>query len=142
MNTEDIRQMIKKHEGCVLEVYNDTEGIPTVGYGHALLPGSKITLLVADILFNYDYETAVQDYNRFCAKYNISVNYTRKSVLINMFFIGYSRVCGFKKMVAALQRADYSTAAMEMLDSKWANKQAKGRAYELARIMEKGEVIE
>ena len=41
-------------------------------------------------------------------------------------------------MLAAVEEGDYKKAAKEMLDSKWAF-QVKGRAVELAKIMETGE---
>ena len=44
---------------------------------------------------------------------------------------------GFKKMLAALDKADYKTASKEMLNSKWAT-QVKSRAQFLAKIMETG----
>lgn len=31
------------HEGIVLEVYNDTKGIPTIGVGHKILPGEDFS---------------------------------------------------------------------------------------------------
>lgn len=42
---------IKAHEGCVLHVYNDAAGIPTIGWGHARWTGeSPITQAQADAL--------------------------------------------------------------------------------------------
>lgn len=55
-----IKDQIKEQEGCVLHVYADTLGIPTVGYGHKVLPdddlkiGDTITIERADELFNQD----------------------------------------------------------------------------------------
>ena len=60
-------------------------------------------------------------------------------VLLDMAFnVGLPRLRGFKRMWAALEGRDYSEAAKEMLDSKWA-RQVKTRAYTLARMMESGE---
>lgn len=135
MSRQQNRELIKQQEGLRLTVYYDSEGIPTVGFGHALLPGSPITRLVADILFNLDYEIAEGDYARFSRAYSITLDPVREGVLTNMFFnMGYRRVCSFKKMIKALQKEDYQTAALEMLDSKWAV-QVKGRARRLADRM-------
>ena len=63
----------------------------------------------------------------------------RLGVLIEMCYnLGLSGLAGFKKMLAAVEAGDYKKAAKEMLDSKWAF-QVKGRAVELAKIMETGE---
>jgi lysozyme len=52
-----------------------------------------------------------------------------------IFNIGYTRVLGFKKMLAAIKRDDYQTAAKEMLDSNWA-RQVGNRATKLAALMQ------
>ena len=54
------------------------------------------------------------------------------------FNMGVPRLCKFKKMWAAVYDDDYSTAAKEMLDSRWAT-QVKGRATKLANAMHNGE---
>ncbi len=134
MNTDQIADMIKKHEGLSLTVYNDTEGIPTVGYGHALHPGSKIPIHVANALFNQDFWSAYRDYE----KLGLELDPVRKAVVIDMLFnLGWKRFHTFKKMIAALRIDDYVSASKELLDSKYAG-QVKGRAVNLARMMEIG----
>lgn len=50
-------EFIKRWEGCRLEVYKDTAGVSTIGYGHAYWTGSpKITQEVADMLLKDDLE--------------------------------------------------------------------------------------
>ena len=62
----------------------------------------------------------------------------RQMVCINMAFnLGMPRLNRFKKMWAAIHKGDYGTAALEMLDSKWAD-QVKGRALRLSNIMKTG----
>jgi lysozyme len=36
-------QMIKNFEGCVLTVYNDAAGLPTIGIGHLIRPGEDFS---------------------------------------------------------------------------------------------------
>ncbi len=134
MNTDQIADMIKKHEGLSLTVYNDTEGIPTVGYGHALHPGSKIPIHAANILFYQDFWTAYEDYE----KLNLDLDPVRKAVVIDMLFnLGWKRFHTFKRMIAALKLGNYRIASKEMLNSKWAGQVGK-RATKLARMMEIG----
>ena len=46
------------------------------------------------------------------------------------FNLGLTRLLKFKKFLAALEKKDYETAAIEMMDSRWAV-QVKGRANRL-----------
>ena len=129
--------LIRKHEGLSLKVYYDTEGIPTVGYGHALQIGSRIPISVAERLFWQDYKTALEDYD----KLNLDLSEIRKGVLVNMLFnMGLPRLLGFKKMLAALREKDYRKATSEMINSKW-YRQTKSRAIELKEIMRTGEYL-
>ena len=62
----------------------------------------------------------------------------RQFVLINMCFnMGINRLKGFKKMIQAIKKRQFSLAAEEMLSSCWAA-QVKNRAKKLALLM-KGE---
>ena len=53
------------------------------------------------------------------------------------FNLGIPRLNMFRKMWAEIEEEDYDTAALEMLDSRWA-KQVKGRATELSDLMRIG----
>jgi len=53
------------------------------------------------------------------------------------FNMGVPRLCKFKKMWAAIYAGDYNTAAIEMLDSRWAT-QVGTRAIKLSKAMEEG----
>jgi lysozyme len=55
-----------------------------------------------------------------------------------IFNIGMPRFKQFKKMIAALEEGDWSEAANQMMDSKWA-KQVGKRAERLRDMMETGE---
>ena len=138
MNDNNIRTEIKKHEGYSATVYVDSVGVPTVGYGHALLQGSKIPHMVAELLFDQDFDIAVKDYEILTLRWSINLDPVRRGVLVNMLFnMGMSRVSRFQKMLTALQAGDYDKAADEMLDSRWATQVGK-RADELAKIMRNG----
>ena len=41
---EQIKQRIKAHEGFRDEAYNDSLGIPTIGWGHMILPEDNIQM--------------------------------------------------------------------------------------------------
>jgi lysozyme len=137
-NDKEIKEEIKKHEGYRETVYMDSVGIPTGGYGHAFLDGSKLPALVCEMLFEQDYNIAKQDYEFLANREGLDLDPVRRGVLINMLFnMGINRVSKFKKMMAALSNKAWGLAADEMLDSKWARQVGKRATY-LAERMRNG----
>ena len=135
MNLDEAADLTRDFEGLVLEVYLDTEQVPTAGYGHAFHVGSKIPLTVANGLFRQDFIGAIEDY----ALLNLDLDGVRRAVITDMLFnLGLNRFLGFKKLMVAVRIEDWETASKEMLDSKWA-KQVKSRAIKLAEMMKTGE---
>ena len=130
MITDALIASVKRHEGLRLKVYKCTAGKNTIGYGRNL-DDVGISADEAEYLLKHDLENAEIDAQRFPIYEKL--NQVRKDVLIEMVFnLGYSRLSGFKKMFAALERKDYDGAANEMLDSKWARdvgERAKTLAY-------------
>ena len=128
-------ELIKKHEGLILKPYKCSAGKLTIGYGRNI-EDNGITLSEAEQMLNNDIQNCYAE----CIKLKCwnALNEARQAVLLDMCFnLGISRLKNFKKMLAALERGEYKTAATEMLDSNWA-KQVKGRATELSEIMKKG----
>jgi len=122
---------IKHDEGYREEIYFDTEGIPTGGFGHAFHIGSKLPQYIWELILEIDINIAETDYTRL----NLDLDEYRKNVIVNMLFnLGLPRLLKFKKMLKALREHDYERAADEMLDSKWA-KQVGQRAERLAKTM-------
>lgn len=71
-----------------------------------------------------------------------SLDEVRREVVIEMIYnLGPLKFMGFRKMLAALSRRDFSEAAKEMLASLWAQ-QVKGRALTLAETMKTGKFPE
>lgn len=131
------KKMTKDFEGLRLKVYTCTAGKLTIGYGRNL-EDTGITEAEASMMFEHDFVTAEasarvllkslgKDWETFPEQ--------RLYVLTDMIFnMGYTRVLGFKKMLAAIKKDDYKTAAKEMLDSNWA-RQVGNRATKLAALM-------
>ena len=127
---------LKDDEGEELLPYKDTEGNLTIGIGHLLANG--ISREISKLIFYEDFINAQKDCWAKIPCY-AGLNEARRYVLANMCFnMGINRLLGFKKMLSALEKEDYTTAAAEMLDSKWA-KQVHSRATRLQKIMIKGE---
>ena len=53
------------------------------------------------------------------------------------FNLGYPRLSKFKNFLAAMQENDFETAAVEMMDSKWANQVGKRAERLKQRVLEK-----
>ena len=136
LNLDRCFDLLKIDEGEVLTPYKDSEGNLTIGVGHLLSNG--ISREVSKIIFYEDFLKSQMDcWDKIPCYANL--NEARRYVLANMCFnIGISRLLGFKKMLSALDKEDYSKAAEEMMDSKWAV-QVKSRATRLKEIMIKGE---
>lgn len=135
MITDALISSVKRHEGLRLKMYKCTAGKNTIGYGRNL-DDVGISADEAELMLKHDLENAEMDAKRFPVFEKL--NQVRKDVLIEMVFnLGYSRLCGFKKMFAALERKDYDEAANQMLDSKWARDVGE-RARTLAYFMRIG----
>lgn len=130
-------ELIKKHEGLMLKPYKCTAGKLTIGYGRNL-EDNGISQYEADTMLYNDMQKCYAE----CVKFSFwnKLGEIRQAALLDMCYnLGITRLRNFKKMLSALEKEDYKTAAKEALDSTWA-KQVKGRATELAKIIETGEI--
>lgn len=140
------RERIKQDEGFRSMVYLDTEGVRTVGYGHAFFEsprpavGTIFSKEQCDEFFEEDMNLVERWYYfRLEPKFDLlDLDPVRRGVLKNMLFnLGLRKLLGFKRMWEAIRRGMFQWAAVEMLDSRWAT-QVKGRATRLAKMMEFG----
>ena len=116
--------------------YVDTVGKLTIGVGRNLtdrgLSEPEIDLLLAN-----DLTLVVAELDRHLPWWR-EMNDVRQRVLANMCFnMGWPRLRGFVRTLAAMQRGDYVGAANGMRESRWA-RQVGMRATRLARQMETG----
>lgn len=119
------------HEGLKLKPYRCTENKLTIGVGRNI-EERGITKAEALVLLDNDIEAVASELGKY--SWFRDQDEIRKRVLIDMGFMGVPRLLGFKKMITALEKKDFQTAASEMLDSKWAG-QVGERATRLARMM-------
>jgi lysozyme len=131
---QDLQQWIKNCEKLNLESYIDTNGHLTIGWGRNLENG--IRLDEAELMFKNDLKQTIQELDAQHWFVNLPDNV--QAALINMNFnLGITKLNGFKKMIAALQTKDYTTAALEALDSRWA-KQVGQRATDISVMIREG----
>ena len=158
-NTSQLLDMLIRDEGLELKVYKDTLGIDTIGAGRNLrdrpltvaqlqhlglsdmqdLYDNGITLYGARYILRIDVDIAERELitAHSCVEF---LNAPRQMVCVNMAFnLGVPRLKLFINMWSAIHRKDYERAAVEMLDSRWAE-QVKGRATRLSDIMRTGEL--
>ena len=143
---DKLLESVKKHEGYRNKVYLDTLGKRTVGVGHLCVEDFwednkeyeekfLMDILQKDLQGSID---GAEDLINNCpsgGKANISDN--AKIIIIEMVFqLGKTGVSKFRNMWKALQKnpPQYSVAASEMLDSRWA-KQTPNRAKEMSNHM-------
>jgi lysozyme len=130
---ESISDMLVRHEGLRLRVYNDSVGIPTIGVGRnlrdrGLTKEEAMYLLDNDIK---DFTKQLSDRLDWFDFKPIEV----RNVLIDMGFnLGIAGLMSFTNTLSHIEKGNYKTAAITMLESKWA-KQVGNRAIELSNIL-------
>ena len=134
-----IKEIIKKHEGFRDQVYVDTLGYRTIGYGHKVLDtdpfkdGEVYPQEMLEKVFDEDFAKAKEGADRLLD--HLDPPEDAVNVIISMVFqLGEAGVSKFKNMFVALENEDYSEAAAQMLDSRW-HIQTPARCQELANIM-------
>ena len=129
----DLLESIKKHEGFVEHVYDDSLGIPTIGYGFAIKDLTLDEDIAEEILIRKLERLKRNANSRF--KWLEDMPVVVQEVILNMCYqLGVTGVSKFRKAISALQEGDWDEAANEMLDSLWA-RQTPNRATELSNIV-------
>ena len=142
----------RDYEGFRNKIYIDSEGHPTIGYGHKItqdemkrgLYGHGISKELADKIYIQD-RKRISD--RLFNKYPQYKNYPEevKTALIDTSFnMGESFLDKFKNMKKALDNKNYPEAATQLLDSRYANQvgqRAKDNAMKIASAYSPGSVV-
>lgn len=125
-------QDLRDDEGLSLTLYADTEGVPTIGYGVNLQIG--ISRAEAEMLLEHRAAERLGELSTRLPLFG-RLDPVRQRVLLNMAYqAGVGGLLGFKRMLAALERGDYETAAREALDSKMARQSPKRAARHAAAL--------
>ena len=139
MKPELIKQL-RRDEGEVLTVYNDTLGFATIGVGRLVdkRKGGGITLEESAYLLNNDIDKRQAELLR-RAPWTANLDPVRFAALLNMAFqMGVDGLLGFTNTLAMVRSGDYPAAATGMLNSLWA-KQTPERANRLSTQMRTGQ---
>lgn len=154
--------LLRKHEGCELQVYPDTENEPTIGIGRCLstkgltkeecdylklstydknsviakLEVRGITQDEAEYLLSNDIDYFTEQLGKRLFGFNVLPEQA-KIVLTDMCFnLGVDGLLEFTKTLSLINIGKYKEASKEMLNSTWA-KQVGNRAYELSGMLAK-----
>jgi lysozyme len=139
MNVDKLREQLKIDEGVKYEIYNDHLGYATFGIGHLVVKGDQehgqpvgtpITEERVNSVFDSDVETYVKEAKKVFSNLD-DLPEEAQQVIVNMCFnMGAPRLAKFKKFIGGVDSGDWDTAAVEMMDSRWA-KQVGVRAERL-----------
>mgnify|MGYP003632221806 FL=1 len=152
VNVKELYEEISADEGKVLHAYLCSELHPTVGIGHKILdtdPDKNLEIYGINwekvpkdqhitehrcyVLFQEDVQKAISG----CMNIYDSWEELPKElqhILINMAFqLGQRGLSRFKNMKAAVEDQNWTLAAVEMMDSRWAEHQTPERALRLSK---------
>ena len=134
---QDLRSLLRHHEGVRSKPYLCTAGKTTIGVGRNLddvgLSPDEI-----DYLFENDLRRVELELHR-AFPWVTTLDPVRYAVMVDMLFnLGLRRLQNFRKFLAAMERKDWKTASIEMMDSLWA-KQVKRRATRLRDMVVTGQ---
>lgn len=132
--------LIKNHEGYREEVYNDSLGFPTGGYGHAFLPGSKLRKYIWELIFCDDLADVAADYE----KLGLDLDDVRRSACLDLLFnLGLTKLLKFKTFLKHMKSGNWPEAAAALENSRWFTQVARRGPRICALIREgKWEVLE
>lgn len=143
--------IIASEEGFELKPYYDHLGFPTVGYGRLLGPKDTPLSVYSGPIYepaerawlNCHIEKVIERISGspICNAYQ-NCNDVQKAVLISMAYqMGVNGLSKFKKTLKFLEDGIFDAAALEMIDSNWAD-QTPERAERHADMIFNGELLE
>ena len=145
MNLDKLREELAEDEGCKYEIYLDHLGLPTFGIGHLITNndpeygkdvGTVIEQSRVQSAFNLDIAVTIEDCHRLYKDFDELPEEAQLIIANMMFNLGYPRLSKFKGMKAGVDSRNWSSAADEMVDSRWYT-QVPNRARRLVDRMRK-----
>lgn len=127
-----LRHQLRIDEGVKKFLYTDSVGKTTIGVGHNIADKGLPDPII-DALLEWDINDAVSYAQHLLPDFD-ELSDVRKYVMSNMSFNLGSKLAGFSKFLLAVHEQRWDDAAVEMLDSLWAE-QVGERAKRLASAM-------
>jgi len=122
MILRQIVENLKVEEGYRRRAYRDHLGILTIGYGRNIdKSGLGISKKEASDMLRNDVRRTVIELET-SLPWSVDLPSRQRETLTEIAFqLGIPRLLGFKKMLAALKAGDSTTAAAELIDSRYAS---------------------
>ncbi len=127
---QELIKSIKQHEGYRSRAYNDSLGIPTIGYGFAI-KDLELEEDICDIILERKVKALQDMVNRKFNWYRYMPQEIKDVVMEMCYQLGVGGFSKFRKTISFLQNKQFHDASEEMLDSLWA-RQTPNRAKELS----------
>lgn len=150
MNKDELKSMLKKHEGLRHRPYKCSAGANTIGVGHnyeahPLPPDIAdflkynlwITDSMIDRLLDEDIERAIKDCKTLFPDWDNFTDRRQQALVDFLFNLGLTRASKFRNTIAAINAGRWEDAAVNMTDSVWAD-QVKGRAKTITTMIKEG----
>ena len=131
MNIELCKEQIKRHEGEVLNIYEDSLGYKTLGVGHLCQPndpeydwavGTSVSQEVVDMYYEDDFDKHYMEAIHVFGSHEDwdELPEVIQRVLVNMCFnLGGSRLSKFRNMLKACKEHNWKEMSVQMQDSRW-----------------------
>jgi len=149
MNTDLLRDMLKRHEGLRLKAYPCSRNHMTIGYGWNLkkpLPRSidaylningEITKEMAEKLLDISMDTAIRQAWDIFPQFG-GFSERRQMALVDWLFnVGIGTALTFRRALAAISAGEWGKAADAMEESRWFE-QVKSRGIEIVEMVRNG----
>ena len=143
MNLDKLRKQLEIDEGVKYEIYKDHLGYPTFGIGHLITEddpehgepdGTEISEDRVNEVFESDVAKFVSEAKILFSDLD-ELPDVAQQVIVNMAFnMGRPRLSKFKNFIAGVNDRDWTRAAEEMMDSRWAD-QVGARATRLRNLI-------
>lgn len=136
MNFPALISDLVRDEGEKLKPYTDSVGKLTIGVGRNL-DDVGISQSESRTMLENDIGKVCADLDRNIPEWR-TWSEPRQRAIANMCFnLGWPRLSGFKDMLANMKAGNWQLAALDALDSKWAQ-QVGNRAVRIAAMLKEG----
>ena len=139
MEWDRLSRAVAHSEGFSAYPYKDSEGYWTIGHGILIDKrlGAGLSRKESKVIMEMRLEALTEKLGRKWLWFHW-LSPLRQEALVRMGYnLGIPRLLKFKRMITAFSEADFSLAADEALDSKWA-KQVGNRATRIANNIRRG----
>lgn len=139
MNRELLIADLKRDEGFVEHVYDDTRGFQTIGFGFLVdrRKNAGIPTEVAEFWLRWIVDRQIPALQAALPHWHTHPEPVQRALANMSYQLGLSGLLKFKKTLALIAEHRYIEAAHEALDSEWA-RQTPGRAKRQSDLIRSG----